>query len=58
MKYKLHKIDFQKWKDMIYILPTFIVVTDNMIYTEKNFAIELHFLVWHCRFLFMKEKVV
>ena len=54
-KYKLYKKDFQKWKDMIYILPTITIVTDNMIYDKKNFSVEFHFLVWHCRFLWLME---
>lgn len=54
MKYKLHKTDFQKWNDMIYLLPTITIVTDNMIYDKKNFSVEFHFLVWHGRLLFMK----
>ena len=53
-KYKYNKKDYQKWNDMIYIFPSVVIVLDNTIYPKKNFAIELHFLVWHCRFLFMK----
>lgn len=55
-KYKLHKKDVQKWTDMIYLLPTVVVVADNFIYSEKNFSIEVHFIMWHFRFLFLREK--
>lgn len=56
MKYKLDRKDFQIYKHDIYILPTFRLYLDNMIYAEKNFSIEFHFLVFHARLLFMKER--
>ena len=56
MKYKLDRKDFQIYKNDIYILPTFRLYLDNHMYVDKNFSIEFHFIVFHSRLLFMKEK--
>lgn len=55
MKYKLERNDFVIYKEDIYWLPTIRTVVDNMIYVEKNFSIEFHWLVFHGRLLFIKE---
>ena len=55
MKYKLERKDFGIYKDDIYILPTIRLLIDNMLYLDKNFAIEFHFLVFHSRLLFMEN---
>lgn len=55
MKYKLYKKDFEIYKNDIHWLPTIRTVIDNMIYIEKNFSIEFHWLVFHSRLLFIKE---
>ena len=54
MKYKLKRKNFEIWKHDIYLIPTFRIMIDNMVYTEKNFSIEFHFLIFHSRLLFMK----
>ena len=54
MKYKLKRKNFEIWKHDIYLIPTFRIMIDNMVYTEKNFSIEFHFLIFHGRLLFMK----
>lgn len=57
MKYKLFRREFQTWKNEINLLPTIKVVINNMIYYEKNFSIEFHFLIFHSRLLWLKEGV-
>ena len=54
MKYKLYRNDFEFYRNDIYILPSFRVYVNNMIYARKNFSIEFHFLIFHARLLFMK----
>ena len=56
MKYKLYRKDFQVCVNDIYVLPTIRLFIDNHMYVDKNFSIELHFMVFHSRLLCMKEK--
>lgn len=53
---KLYKVDCETWVNNIYLLPTVQIKCKNPVYTCKNLAIELHFLVFHVRFLFLEEK--
>lgn len=55
MKYRLERKDFQIWKDNIYLLPTINISIDDMMYINRNFSIEFHFLMFHGRLLFMKQ---
>lgn len=54
LRYKLFRKDFEIWTNDIYLLPTPRVYVNNMLYTERNISIELHFLVFHARMLFME----
>lgn len=56
MNYKLEKKDLVIWENDIYLLPTFRVCIDNCMYLDKNFSIEFHFLIFHCKLLFMKYR--
>lgn len=55
---KLYRKDFQIYKDLIYILPTIILAFNEPIYTQRNFAIEGRWLVFHARLLWMAESEV
>lgn len=55
MKYRLERKDFQTWKSNIYLLPTINISIDDMMYINRNFSIEFHWLVFHGRLLFMKQ---
>lgn len=55
MKYRLERKDFQIWKSNIYLLPTINISIDDMMYINRNFSIEFHWLVFHGRLLFMKQ---
>ncbi len=58
-RYCIHiQKDFQICKNDIYILPAIRLFIDNYIYVDKNFSLEFHFMVFHARLLFMKEKVI
>ncbi len=52
---KLKRKDFEIWKNDIYIIPTFRMFINNMIYTNRNFSIEFHWLVFHARLLWVAE---
>lgn len=56
MKYKLFRKDFEVYKNIIHLLPTIKLVVNDLVYIKKNFSIEFHFLVFHARLLFMKER--
>ena len=49
---KLIRKDFYVWKKDIYIIPTFRIFIDNLMYQNHNFSIEFHWLVFHVRLLF------
>jgi hypothetical protein len=55
MKYKLERKDFEIWKQDIFLLPTFRIAINDVVYIQENFSIEFHFLVWHGRLLFIKD---
>jgi hypothetical protein len=53
-KYRLYKHDFYTYKDW-WVFPVAVQVhLNDMIYKDKNFAITLHFLCFHIRWLFME----
>lgn len=56
MKYKLERHDFGIFTKDIYLFPTIRIITDNHCYLDKNISIEFHFLMVHCRLLWLKEK--
>ena len=56
MKYKLDKMDFEIYENDIFLLPTVRVYINDMMYIQSNFSIEFHFLIFHARFLFIKEE--
>lgn len=53
---KLYKVDHEIWGHNIFLLPTVQIKTRNPVYMVRNLAIELHFLVFHVRLLFLEEK--
>lgn len=53
---KLVRKDFGIWKNDIFILPTFRVYINNMLYSYKNFSIEFHWIVFHARLLFEPQE--
>lgn len=54
--YRLERKDFCIFKNEIVIIPTIRIFIDNMVYKEKNFSIEFHFLIIHARLLFIKQE--
>jgi len=53
---KLYRKDFCIFKDLVCILPTIILAFNEQIYTERNFAIEFRWLVFHARLLWLESK--
>ena len=52
---KLYRVNREIWGNNIYLLPTVQIKCKNPVYTCKNLAIELHWLVFHVRFLFLED---
>lgn len=50
---RFDRFDFFTNKDDVYILPT-IKVNTQMEIMDKNFNIQLHFLIWHIRWRWIK----
>ena len=55
VKMKLYKVNYEIWGNNFYLLPTVQIKCKNPVYTCRNLAIELHFLIFHARFLFLEE---
>jgi len=53
---KVTRKDFVIWKNDIYIIPTFRMVINDHIYTNRNFSIEFHWIVFHARLLWVEER--
>ncbi len=53
---KMYRKDFCVWKNEIYIIPTFKMIVNNPIYTNRNISIEFHWLIFHARVLWMEER--
>ena len=53
---KLFRKNFEVRKDDIYILPTIEIRINNMMYEEKNFSIMFHWIVFHARLLWLKDR--
>lgn len=53
-KYKLYRHDAKMYKDW-WVFPLAVQIhLNDMIYMDKNFAITVHFLCFHVRWLFME----
>lgn len=51
----LFKVNHEIWPNNIYLLPSVQIKVGNPAYECKNLAVELHFLVFHVRLLFLKR---
>lgn len=52
---KLYKKEAKIYKDTIFLIPTIELDFDVPIYMCHNFAIVVHWLVFHARLLWMEE---
>lgn len=50
---KFERFDIQIWKNTWYLLPTVAVITDDLMYGRHNLMIQVHFLCFHCRWLWL-----
>lgn len=55
-KYKFFKFNGYIYKGWIYLIPAIEISLNDMVYSRYNFSIMLHFLWFHCRWLFLKEE--
>ena len=55
VKYKLFKKNFEKQKETIYLLPTIVIVKDDMLFLCKNISVCFHWLIWHGRLLWLED---
>ena len=53
---KLYRKYFQIWRNQLYLFPSIRITWNDPLYTEKNFAIEFHFLFFHARLLFLEKR--
>ncbi len=53
MKFK--DFQFEIHRDWFFILPTIVVIGKDYRYFADNFSIEVHWLVWHMRWRWIKE---
>lgn len=53
---KLYRKDFKIYKDWITLIPTVEIHIDDMIYVDRNISISFHWLVFHARLLWLKER--
>lgn len=51
---KLYRKDFRIYKDIIYLLPAIILAFNDPIYSERNYAIEFRWLIFHARLLWLE----
>lgn len=54
--YRLERKGFCISKNQIAVIPTIWIDIDNMVYKDKNFSIEFHFLIIHAGLLFIKQE--
>ena len=52
---KLYRKNFVIWKNSIDILPSLTIRWNDPEYILKTFSIEFHWIVFHARFLWLKE---
>ena len=52
---KLYRKDLMINKNLFYILPAIILDFNEPIYTERNFAVEFRWTIFHARLLWMAE---
>lgn len=52
---KLHKFEVDTFK-RFYLLPTIILDKNNAIYGVDNFTIEIHFICFHVRWLWLRKE--
>ena len=53
---KLYRKDVKIYRDWITLIPTVEIHIDDMIYVDRNIAISFHWLVFHARLLWLKER--
>ena len=53
---KFEKFNYEIWKDWIYLLPSIEVRIDDPIYYNYTFAVCVHFLVFHFRWVWMRKE--
>ena len=49
------RFDLEVWKKTWYMLPTIVIVADDMIYGVHNISVQVHFLCVHCRWLLLQK---
>lgn len=53
---KLHRKDFKIYKDWITLIPTVEIQIDSLFYVDRNISISFHWLIFHARLLWLKER--
>lgn len=53
--YRFVRFNREVWKNDVYLFPTIRIFVRNQIYGRDNFSVEVHYLVFHFRWLWIKE---
>lgn len=51
---KFYRTDFYKDKSRFVIIPTIIIVVNNMLYVKRNIAVEFHWTIFHARIMWIE----
>lgn len=54
-KYKLFRKNFEAQKDTIYLLPTIVIVKDDMSFLYKTISVYCHWMIWHGRLVWIED---
>ena len=55
---RLTRIDFEVYKNWIFILPSIVLQMNNAHISDKNVELSVHWLVFHARLLWIAESEV
>lgn len=55
MKLDKRKCTFKVWNNRFYLLPTIVIDFDDVMFMEKNFSIEFHWICFHARLMWFEH---
>lgn len=57
MKWHVIRRDFVMHTNVFYLIPTIKLIINELCYLHDNFAIEVHWLFWSARILWLREEI-
>lgn len=52
---RLTRVDFEVYRNWIFILPSIVLQMNNALISDKNVELSVHWLVFHTRLLWIEE---